>query len=280
MRYYQTSGPAGGRRVGFGPGALSPFIKWMLIINVGVWILEYVFPTMIFNLGLVPARFFSEFPNLLYTVFTYMFLHSTAMFGHILFNMFALWMFGTEIEYTWGSKSFARFYFYCGLAGSILTLIVYPSQMAPMIGASGAIYGILIAYWLMFPNRKLYIYFLVPVKVKWAIPGMMLLGFLFSGGNVAHMAHLGGAIFGLAYLKLDWRWLSFGKKFKNLRYKRQEAKLEKRRQNAVDTMKRIDAILDKINEVGLENISKADRKFLEEASSELSQRGNKSGQNS
>lgn len=266
--------------MGFGPGALSPFIKWMLIINVGVWILEYVFPTMIFNLGLVPARFFSEFPNLLYTVFTYMFLHSTAMFGHILFNMFALWMFGTEIEYTWGSKSFARFYFYCGLAGSILTLIVYPSQMAPMIGASGAIYGILIAYWLMFPNRKLYIYFLVPVKVKWAIPGMMLLGFLFSGGNVAHMAHLGGAIFGLAYLKLDWRWLSFGKKFKNLRYKRQEAKLEKRRQNAVDTMKRIDAILDKINEVGLENISKADRKFLEEASSELSQRGNKSGQNS
>jgi hypothetical protein len=94
------------------------------------------------------------------------------------------------------------------------------------------------------------------------------------------MAHLGGALFGLAYLKLDWRWISFGKKLKNLRYKRQEAKLEKRRQNAVDTMKRIDAILDKINEVGLENISKADRKFLEEASSELSERGNKSGQNS
>jgi membrane associated rhomboid family serine protease len=264
----------------FGPGALSPFIKWMLIINGGVYVLQFIFPSLTYNLGLTPARFFSEFPNLLYTIFTYMFLHSTGMFGHILFNMFALWMFGTEIEHTWGSKSFARFYLYCGLAGAILTLIVYPSQAVPMIGASGAIYGVLIAYWLMFPRRNLYIYFLFPVKVKYAIPGMMILGFLFSGGNVAHMAHLGGALFGLAYLKLDWRWISFGKKLKNLRYKRQEAKLEKRRQNAVDTMKRIDAILDKINEVGLENISKADRKFLEEASSELSERGNKSGQNS
>lgn len=280
MRYYQTSGPVGGPRAGFGPGALSPFIKWMLVINGGVWILEYVFPTMIYNLGLTPARFYSEFPNLLYTVFTYMFLHSTGQFGHILFNMFALWMFGTEIEYTWGTRAFARFYILCGLAGALLTLMVYPSQAAPMIGASGAIYGILVAYWLMFPGRKLYIYFLVPVKVKYAIPGMLLLGFLFSGGNVAHMAHLGGAVFGLAYLKLDWHWLSFGKKFKNLRYKRQEAKLEKRRQNAVDVMKRIDAILDKINEVGLENISKADRRFLEEASSELSRRGDKSGKNS
>lgn len=280
MRYYQPSGPSGGRRVSFGPGALSPFIKWMLIINGAVWILEYVFPTMIPNLGLTPARFFSEFPNLLYTIFTYMFLHSTSTLFHILFNMFALWMFGTEIEYTWGSKPFARFYLLSGLAGGILTLMVYPSQIAPVIGASGAIYGILVAYWLMFPNRNLYIYFLFPVKVKWAIPGFMLIGFLFSGGNVAHMAHLGGAIFGLAYLKLDWRWLKLGDKYKNLRYKRQEAKLEKRRQDAVDVMKRIDAILDKINEVGLEKISKADRKFLEEASSELSRRGDKSGKNS
>jgi len=280
MRYYQTSGPTGRRPVNFGPGALSPFIKWMLIINGGVYVLQYVFPAMTYNMGLTPARFFSEFPNLLYTVFTYMFLHSTGHLGHILFNMFALWMFGTEIEFTLGTKSFARFYIFCGLAGAILTLIVYPNQMAPMIGASGAIYGLLVAYWLMFPGRKLYIYFLFPVKVKYAIPGMMVLGFLFSGGNVAHMAHLGGALFGLAYMKLGWRWLSFGKKFKNLRYKRQEAKLEKRRQNAADVMKRIDAILDKINEVGLENISKADRKFLEEASSELSQRGDKSGKNS
>ncbi|MCP4684964.1 MAG: rhomboid family intramembrane serine protease [bacterium] len=280
MRYYQTSGPSGGRRAGFGPGALSPFIKWMLIINGGIYVLQYIFPAMTYHLGLTPARFFAEFPNLLYSVFTYMFLHSTGQFFHILFNMFALWMFGTEIEFTWGSRKFARFYIFCGLAGAILTLIVYPSQMAPMIGASGAIYGLLIAYWLMFPSRQLYIYFVLPVKVKWAIPGFMLLGFFFSGGNVAHMAHLGGAIFGLAYMKLDWRWLSFGKKLKNLRYKRQEAKLEKRRQNAVDVMKRIDSILDKINEVGLENISKADRKFLEEASSELSQRGDKSGKNS
>ena len=279
MKYYQHRGPVAGRRIGFGPGFISPFIKWMLISNGAVFVLQYVFPPLTAALGLTPARFFSEFPNLLYQVFTYMFVHSTGGIGHILFNMFALWMFGTEIEHAWGSKPFARFYLMCGLAGAILTLAVHPSQVVPMIGASAAIYGLLAAYWIMFPQRSLYIYFLFPVKVKWAIPGMMLLGLLFSPGNVAHMAHLGGALFGLAYVKLDWRRGAFGRMLKNLRYRRQEAKLGQRRREAEDVMKRVDAILDKINEVGIENISSDDREFLEEASSELSQQGNKPGRN-
>jgi uncharacterized membrane protein YciS (DUF1049 family) len=148
-------------------------------------------------------------------------------------------------------------------------MTINPGQPFPVIGASAAIYGMLVAYWIMFPNRLLYIYFLFPLKVKYAIPGMMLLGFLFSGGNVAHWAHLGGALFGLAYLKLDWRWIRLGRKIKDYRYQRQSTKLEKNRHQAQDIMKRVDAILDKINEVGIDNISKADRKFLEEASSKL-----------
>jgi membrane associated rhomboid family serine protease len=255
--------------VRIGPGPLPPFIKAMLIANVAVFIAQFFYADRIIELfALTPNRFFAEFPALFYQVFTYMFLHGG--FAHIFFNMFALWMFGTEIEYAWGSKSFGWFYILCGAAGAALQLAVFPSQMAPVLGASGAIYGILVAYWLLFPSRYLYIYFLFPVQVKWAIPGMMILGFLMGGRNVAHMVHLGGAIFGLLYLKVDWRWAYVGRKLKDLRYRRQTAKLEKKRQEADEIMKRVDAILDKINEVGIENLSKSERKFLEEASSHLS----------
>ncbi len=259
-----------------GPGKPSPFIKVMLIVNVAIFAAQYVIGDSIVHLfGLTPARFFSEFPNLIFQVFTYMFLHSTGGIGHILFNMFALWMFGTEIERTWGSKSFARFYLLAGISGGVLTLIVASGQVAPMIGASAAIYGLLIAYWLMFPNRSILLYFIFPIKVKYFVPGMMLLGFLFSGGNVAHWAHLGGAIFGLIYLKSDFRFRWLADKFKGLRYKRKQAKLNRNVQKAGEVMKRVDAILDKINEVGIENISREDRKFLEEASSRLSREDNR-----
>lgn len=266
MRNFQGSGYSGGG-VSLGPGMLSPFIRAILISNIIVFAIQYFYPPFTMIFGLRPELFFSDFPMYVYQIFTYMFLHGG--FWHIFFNMFALWMFGTEIELTWGSRSFGRFYFICGVAGAILTLLVFPRQINPMIGASGAIYGILVAYWLMFPNRDLYFYFLFPVKVKYAIPIMMLLGYFAAAANIAHMAHLGGALCGLLYMKLDWRWLRLGSFFKNLRNRRQEAKLEKRRQEAEDIMKRVDAILDKINEVGIENLSKAERKFLEEASSQL-----------
>jgi membrane associated rhomboid family serine protease len=254
----------------------------MLIINGGIFLLQLL-PGRWFelNLGLTPARFYADFPNLLYQVFTYMFLHSTAFpFFHLLFNMLVLWMFGTEIELTWRSRVFGRFYLLAGIAGSLLTLIVMPSSPGPVIGASGAVYGVLIAYWLMFPQRQIFLFPLpIPMKVKWAIPGMMLVGFLFSGGGVAHMAHLGGALFGFIYLKLDWRWLTLGKTIKNLRYKRKEAKLNRNRQKAEDVMKKVDTILDKINAVGIENITEDERRFLEEASTELSQQNDRPRKN-
>lgn len=258
----------------FGPGGLSPFIRLIIIICASVFLLQLVLKgsQLAYLFGLTPALFFSDFPNRIYQLVTYMFLHGG--FWHIFFNMFGLWMFGTEIEHTWGSKRFGRFFFLAGLAGAVLTLAVQSTQMVPMIGASAAIYGVLVAYWRMFPEREVYLYFLFPIKVKWFVPGFMLLGFLTAAPGVAHWAHLGGALLGLAYMWTDWRGFAFSKKLKNLRYKRQEAKLEKRRQEAEDVMKRVDAILDKINEVGIENISKEDRKFLEDASSRLSNNNN------
>ena len=257
----------GGFRIG--PGSISPVIKILLIVNTAVFLIQMMASSRLELLfGLTPAAFFSDFPNLLFQPLTYMFLHGG--FGHIFFNMFALWMFGTEIEYAWGSRTFAKFYILSGLTGAFLSMAVQSSSPIPIVGASAAIYGVLVAYWFMFPNRLLYIYFLFPVKVKWAIPGLMILGFLFGGSNVAHWAHLGGALFGAAYIKADWRWLRPGSWWQSVSYKRKEAKFEKKRMKAEETMKRVDEILDKINEVGIENISEEDRKFLEEASANLS----------
>jgi membrane associated rhomboid family serine protease len=262
----------------FGSRLLSPFIKWMLIANAAIFIIQNL-PVVVPGLaditpylGLTPALFWAGFPKFIYQVFTYMFLH--AGFWHIFFNMLALWMFGTEIEQTWGTRSFARFYFICGLAGALGTLLVFPHQPIPTIGASGAIWGILVAYWLMFPDRNLYLYFLLPIKVRWAIPGLLILSIFTSGENVAHMAHIGGAVCGLLYLKVDWKWRRLGQKVKDLRRRRLEAKLEKRRAEASDIMKQVDAILDKISAVGIENLSREERKFLDEASSQLKKQRN------
>lgn len=276
MRPTYSDGPSSG--ISIGPGYLSPVIKILLLVTTGIYFVQLLVPQVTGYFAFTPIVFQEGFPLYIYQVVSYMFLHGG--FFHLLFNMLALWMFGTEIEYTWGSKPFLRFYFLGGICGALLTLIVYAvtggsailgASGGPVVGASGAIYALLIAYWLMFPDRLLYLFFFFPLPVKFAVPIMMLIGFFAGGANsgTAHMAHLGGALFGLAYLKMDWRWMAIGRKLKNLRYRRQEAKLHKRRQEAEDIMKKVDAILDKINEVGMENLTKAERKFLEEASSQL-----------
>lgn len=270
MSYNRYNRRYSGFRIG--PGALSPFIKLIIIIDIGVYILQWILPQMTGYLGLVPARFFSDFPNYIFQVFTYMFLHDPRSIFHLLGNMFMLWMFGTEIEYSWGKKQFARLYLLGGLFGGIFTLLFHSGSGIPTIGASGGVLSVMVAYWFMFPQRLLYLYFLIPVKVKWAIPGFILLSFLWNDPRTAHMAHLGGAVWGVIYMKQDWKLFRFGKGLKNLRQKKQEATLAKRRREAEDIMKRVDSILDKINEVGIENISKSDRKFLEEASSEISRK--------
>ena len=268
MRYYQQNRGFGSPGFQFGPGMLSPFIKYIIGINLALFIIQNFYPQMTSLLGLTPVRFFGDFPNLLYQPFTYMFLHGSL--GHIFFNMFALWMFGTEIELTWGSKRFSKFYLIGGICGALLTLIVQSGQSAVVVGASAAIYSVLVAYWFMFPNRQLLLFFVLPVKVKWAIPGIMLLGFLFGGREIAHFAHLGGAIFGFIYMKSDWKFLSFSNKYKAYKYKRQQARFEKNKEKAEAVMKKVDDVLDRINEVGFENLTKEEKRILEEASNDLS----------
>lgn len=270
MRQYDYTERPAGPQLQFGPGKPPLFIFSLMIACALMFVAQRFVAGLTDWLALAPAVFISEFPKTIFQPLTYMFLHGG--FGHLFFNMFTLWMFGTEIERTWGSVQFGRFFVLAGVVGVLLQTVVLPNSMSPIVGASGGIYGVMVAYWLMFPHRYLLVYFLFPVKVMWAIPVFMLLGFLFAGSNIAHLVHLGGALYGLVYLKLDWRWNALGRKLKSLRYRRQEAKLNRRRVEAEDMMKKVDAILDRINEVGIENLSRTERKFLENASDLLAKR--------
>ena len=194
----------------FGPGPLSPAIKMLIIANVVVFVAMQVFEgALIGALGFRPADAVGSLQ--LWQFATYMFLHGGV--GHILFNMLALWMFGTELERLWGSRFFLRYYVVCGV-GAALTTVVFtmlPVSVADQlwvtttIGASGAVYGVLLAFGLYFPNRPILIYFIFPIPAKYFVMIMGGIALMASmsggGGGVAHTTHLGGLIVGYFYLK-------------------------------------------------------------------------------
>lgn len=140
---------------------------------------------------------------------TYMFLH--ADFFHILINMLVLWMFGAELENLWGQNRFIFYYFLCGIGAGLCNLFIAPlfSSVGPTVGASGAIYGILVAFGYLFPNRMIYIYGIIPVKAKFLVVFYMLFEiFAVVGGadnGIAHFAHLGGGVVGLVYLMIYYK---------------------------------------------------------------------------
>jgi membrane associated rhomboid family serine protease len=278
MRRNWNSPPRGYYGMGGGIG-LTRGVKILLITNAVIFLIQqFTGGYLTQTLGVTPTKVLQDL--WVYQVFTYMFLHGS--FFHILINMFILWMFGREIELAWGTKRFFKYYFLTGIAGGIFTVAFQPNFAYPTIGASGAIYGLLAAYAVMFPNRTIYLYFLIPIKVKYAVILFVLLEFFASMSatpdGVGHWAHLGGAVVGFLYLKADWRISNFLRYFspwyywKRLKYRKDNRKLKKNRQKAEDIMKRVDQILDKINDVGFENISEEERRFLDDASELLSRK--------
>ena len=216
-----------------GFSVLPTVVKNLLIINVLFFLATIAAETVLriddlsdyLGLHYIGASDFQP-----YQLVTYMFMHGN--FGHLFFNMFALWMFGNTLENIWGPTKFLIFYFVCGIgagltqelvqyiqyvttlqdytsvnmSGTIISMNEYLNMMTT-VGASGAVYGILLAFGMMFPNSTIYIYFAIPIKAKWFV---LIYGIieLFAGftsvDNVAHFAHLGGMIFGLILI-LYWK---------------------------------------------------------------------------
>lgn len=208
MRTYRTmdAGP-------FGAMGMTPGVKALLVANVAVFVLQTVLRDYVGrqvgpvteNFGFIPSLAIRGLE--VWRFVTYMFLHGGL--GHLLFNMLGLWMFGTQIEARWGSRPFLLYYLVCGLGGA-LTYGVFNlfgmESFVPMVGASGAVYGILLAYGLMFPEAVILIFFIVPMKAKYAVVLFGLIELLStvsdSGGGVAHLAHLGGMAAGFLFLRL------------------------------------------------------------------------------
>ena len=183
-----------------------PAVKHLLIINLLVF-LALMTPGLsgyVFGLG---ALWPLSHPNFMPWQFvTYMFLHGGI--GHIFFNLFALWMFGQSIENLWGTRRFVIYYFLTGIGAALIHILVTGANV-PMVGASGAVYGILLAFAMMFPNRPIFLLLLpIPIKAKYFV---LIFGALelFNGVSslqtgIAHFAHLGGMVVGYILIRL-WR---------------------------------------------------------------------------
>ena len=196
---------------------MTPAVKNLLLANIAIFILQSLAGNdlngmLIHVFGLVPKLAFENF--FIWQFSTYMFLHGGL--GHIFFNMFALWMFGVELENNWGTKEFLKFYFLTGIAAGLSTAIFSWGSTIPTIGASGAIYGILAAYALFFPDRYVYLYLLFPIKMTYLAVILGVIEFISArhgGSGIAHTAHLGGMIVGYIYLRYKYRHWGIGKDF-------------------------------------------------------------------
>jgi membrane associated rhomboid family serine protease len=193
----------------FGPGPLSPALKAIIGANVLVFLFTTFVPSARLTLGLVPIWVVQQFR--VWQLVTYMFVHGGLM--HILFNMLALWMFGVELERVWGTRYFVKFYFVTGIGAGALTVLLAllpfgftaPLYVSDVIGASGAIYGLLLAYALYFPDRPIYMYFLFPIKARTFVLIMGAIAFYASiadsGSGIASATHLAGLLVAYLYLK-------------------------------------------------------------------------------
>lgn len=196
----------------FGPGRWTPAVRAIILTNGVVFLATLVMPQLIVGLlGLSPQDVLTS--GRIWEPATYLFVHSPRSFGHVLFNMLAVWMFGVELERRWGTVAFAKYYFVTGIGAGLTTVLVSllpfaataPVYYTTTVGASGAVYGLLLAWALIFPHRQILFMLIFPLPARvfvLILGGIAFLSALGAGGGpVAHMTHLGGLVVGWIYLK-------------------------------------------------------------------------------
>jgi membrane associated rhomboid family serine protease len=193
----------------FGPGQISTAIKAIIGVNVVMFLATFFIPALQIQLGLVPMWVLRE--KRVWQLVTYMFIHAGLF--HILFNMLALWMFGAELERIWGTRFFLKFYFITGIGAGCLTVLIsllpfgaaQQLYASDIVGASGAVYGLLLAYAVYFPDRPIYMYFVFPIPARIFVLIVGAIAFFSSlseSGGVANATHLGGLLIAYVYLTM------------------------------------------------------------------------------
>lgn len=276
MRYSTGPRPS----FGFGPG-LTPTVKALLAVNISIFLLQFVLGSGSLRLwfdttfGLVPAKVFGSLH--LWQPVTYMFLHVT--FFHILFNMFVLWMFGSELESLWGRREFLRYYLITGVGAGLTYMLIMPlietgTRYNVLMGASGAIYGLLAAFALLFPDRRIMLYFLVPIPVRIFVIGLIVIETMsmWRADNIGHLAHLGGMGVGYLYLRggrrrLDDFLRSRRRRKASSRFRVVDDEPPRRPGNGSSAVPDdVDRILEKISREGLDSLTPDEREILRRAS--------------
>jgi len=269
MRFQFQSDPG---QLSYKPTLFTDAIKILVSVNFGIFLLQTIARTegMFFPLfGLVPKLVWSEF--MLWQPFTYLFFHGGIW--HVLINMFVLWMFGSELERLWGKEHFLKFYFVTGVGAGLVTMIFGLNSMTPIVGASGAVYGVLLAYGLTYPNRTVYLYGIVPIKSLWFVIGIGVIAFMSSFDDVSqisHLTHLSGMVIGYFMLKRPIRFndLWFTIRKRTLEYKIQHDAKKTSQHQAIE--REIDRILDKINRQGFDSLTVEENDRLYKGSQSLS----------
>lgn len=259
-------------QIRFGP-SFSGIVKILVLINIGVFIAQFLSAKM----GMVLEDFFALTPHLvlhkffIHQLLSYAFLHGDFM--HILFNMLALWMFGSELETYWGKKNFLYFFLFSSFLGGLLSLIVhslgYPQ--GTILGASGGIFGIMVAYALIWPNREVLFMLIFPIKIKYIVFLIMIpMTLFYQKENIAVWAHLGGALGGFVYFFLNRKYrfefdgmFNFQDYFRRKKFKKYQEELESK----LSAKDRVDELLEKISKNGYNSLTKKEKQFLNEASS-------------
>ena len=263
------------------PQIFTEAIKILISINFVIYVLQSLAgkEDIFFRLfGLVPNVFIPEL--MLWQPFTYMFFHapyySSVGISHILLNMLGLWVFGRELEQAWGKSKFLKYYFLTGIGSGLITYLFQINSDNPVIGASGAVYGILLAYGISFPNRMLYIWGLIPVRSIWLVVIMgsiAFFGLLGRADGISHVTHISGMLIGYIFLKKKWKLadiiFAMRKKTVEFQVQRKEDRALKKKYINRD----IDIILEKIKEVGFSGLSNEEQSKLYEASKNLSKSG-------
>ncbi len=280
----------GSDRFSFGY-TLTPWVKRLLIANTAIHLLVVLAAAVAGDgarffvwqwFGFVPAESFLK-P---WGVVTYMFLHGDLW--HLLMNMLVLFFFGPPLEQRWGSSRFLKYYFICGLGGAALSFVF--AFDTSVIGASAAIYGLMLAFAWYWPNAPIYFWGIFPIKAKYLVGFFFVLTFFSAvggaAGGVAHFAHLGGLLAGLIYLRTDGKWgdglnsLKKAARVERLAIVPREDKGQEqaegsrrrtsRRAGATmeekELLDEVDRILDKISDSGISSLTDDERRVLDEVS--------------
>ena len=256
----------------------TPMVKRLLIANTVVFAVTLVAQGLVMDLLAFQPRRIVFRP---WGPFTYMFVHGSL--GHLFFNMLMLFFFGPPLEGRWGEREFLKFYVVCGLGGAALSFIFLP---ATIVGASGALFGVMLAFAMNWPRAPIYVFGIFPVEARYLVGFMVVVTLLSAtdsaaGSNVAHLAHLGGLITGWIYLKADFRT---GAAIGNVRraasrkrrlaiVPRDEAEEDAvvsaaRGNKAEDTAlyDKVDAVLDKISAEGMASLTPDELELLDAVS--------------